>query len=229
MADLDHGLTVFLLPALTDGLEIEDIPSLGLTGCSWGAITLNDVYVPRSRRVGGEGQGFSLFSEHFTYWRCAMAAAAIGAAEAALNAARQRLQTRIAFDGPIGRFTHLQQEYAKHASRVYMAWLLVQNTSTRIDRKLHSYVDAAMTKAESIEASIAAAEWAMLVHGAEGYAVNSGLGKICRDLLGLRVADGSTDVLRGQVARGLLGEQLYSQSLGRKFDAQSPMRERQLW
>lgn len=229
LADLDHGLTVFLVPALTEGLVVEDIPALGLTGCSWGALALDEVYVPRSQRVGGEGQGFSLFSAHFTYWRCAMAAAAIGAAEAALDAARLRLQTRMAFDGPIGRFTHLQQEYAKHASRIYMAWLLVQNTSTRIDRKLHSYVDAAMTKAESLEAAIAAVQWAMLVHGAEGYAVNSELGKSCRDLLGLRIADGTTDLLRGQVARGLLGEQLYSQSLGRDCDFQPHMRERQLW
>jgi alkylation response protein AidB-like acyl-CoA dehydrogenase len=229
LADLDHGLTVFLVPAITQGVVIEDIPALGLTGCSWGGLELKDVYVPRSQRVGGEGQGFSLFSTHFGFWRCAMAAAAIGSAQSALNAARLRLQMRTAFDGPIGRFTHLQQENAKHAARIHMAWLLVQSTAMRMDHKLHSYVDAAMSKAESIEAAIAAAQWALLVHGAQGYAQSSGLGKICRDLLGLRVADGVTDVLRGQVARGLLGEQLYNQSLGRVCDAQSPIRERQLW
>jgi len=35
--------------------------------------------------------------------------------------------------------------------------------------------------------------------------------------------------LRGQVARGLLGEQLYLQSLGRNEATESLMRERQLW
>jgi hypothetical protein len=34
--------------------------------------------------------------------------------------------------------------------------------------------------------------------------------------MGLRIADGTTDVLRGQVARALLGNGLYEMSLGRE-------------
>lgn len=226
---LDRGLSVFLVPASTDGIVIHDIPALGLHGCSWGALELNHVFVPRHYRVGGEGQGFSLFSTHFSYWRCSMAAAAIGAAQVAMNRCKERLQTRQAFDGPIGRFTHLQQEYAQHAARLFMAWLLVQNTALRLDNRAYCYIDAAMAKAESLEVAIAAAQWAMMIHGAEGYSVESGLEKTLRDLLGLRIADGPPDVLRGQVARGLLGETLYNHSLGRQAGPQKLPRERQLW
>ena len=41
------------------------------------------------------------------------------------------------------------------------------------------------------------------------------LEKRLRDLLGLRIADGTTDVLRTEVARSLLGEDLYEMTLGR--------------
>lgn len=158
-----------------------------------------------------------------------MAAAAIGAAQMALDRCKERLQNRQAFDGPIGRFTHLQQEYARHAARLYMAWLLVQSTALRLDKQAYCYIDAAMAKAESVEVAIAAVQWAMSIHGAEGYCVSTGLEKILRDLLGLRIADGTPDVLRGQVARGLLGETLYSHSLGRQAVSQKWPRERQLW
>ncbi|ONH50881.1 hypothetical protein BLL36_23500 [Pseudomonas cedrina subsp. cedrina] len=110
-----------------------------------------------------------------------------------------------------------------------MAWLLVQSTAQRLDRRAYCYVDAAMAKAESLEVAIAAVQWAMLVHGAEGYCADLGLEKILRDLMGLRIADGTPDVLRGQVARGLLGETLYSESLGRQAVPLKMLRERQLW
>ncbi|RNL34111.1 hypothetical protein C9389_00025, partial [Xanthomonas vasicola pv. vasculorum] len=43
-----------------------------------------------------------------------------------------------------------------------MAWLLIQSTAQRIEQKQYSYVDAAMAKAESVEAAIAAVQWSML-------------------------------------------------------------------
>ncbi|AQV94978.1 acyl-CoA dehydrogenase [Cupriavidus necator] len=226
---LEHGLSAFLVRSGTPGLSISDIHALGLQGISWGTLQLENVHVGLGDRIGGEGQGFSLFSDHFTYWRCAMAAAAIGCAQAALNRVKQRLHTRYAFSGLIGRFSHLQQEYAVHASRLHMAWLLVQDAARRIEGKLPGYMDSAMAKAEAVEAAIAAVQWAMLVHGAYGYSVEAGLEKRHRDLLGLRIADGTTDVLRGQVARGLLGDELYALSLGRDVPPRNSIKERRLW
>jgi len=225
----EQGLTVFMVEKSNPAIQIADIEAMGLRGISWGQLDLEKVWVPAKNRIGGEGQGFSIFSTHFSFWRCAMAAAAIGSAEKALDKAKNRMRTREAFSGQIGRFTHLQQEFAKHASRLHMVWLLVQSAAQRIDLKQYSYVDAAMAKAEGVEASIAAVQWSMLVHGAYGYSAEAQLEKSLRDLLGLRIADGTTDVLRGQVARGILGEELYSLSLGREFNTSSPARERQLW
>ncbi|KFE56428.1 acyl-CoA dehydrogenase [Pseudomonas syringae] len=224
-----RGLTIFLIPAAADGLKVSDISAGGLRGCSWGALDLSDVLVPKCHTLGGEGQGSSLFSKHFSFWRCMMASAALGTAQSALSKARDRMSVRQSFGGVIGRFTHLQQEYAKHASRVHMAWLLVVSAASRIDKQCCSYVDAAMAKAESVEYAIGAVRWCQLMHGANGYSDDCGLIKMLDDLLGLSVADGTTDVLRGQVARGLLGEQLYLQSLGRNEATESLMRERQLW
>ena len=77
------------MDANTEGLKINSIDSLGLHGVSWGSLTLDNVYLSKEKRVGGEGQGFSLFSTHFTFWRCAMASVGIGAAQYALDLAKK--------------------------------------------------------------------------------------------------------------------------------------------
>lgn len=215
-AGVERTLTAFLLDLNAPGLTRLDLDAFGLHGVSFGGIELRDVFVPASQRVGGEGQGFQLFTKHFTYWRTAMAAAAIGCARGAVDQAVQWLHTRHAFGGPIGRFSHLQQELAQHVARLHMAWLLVCSVADRIDAHQPAFADAAMAKAEALESALAAADWAMRIHGARGHTTQYDLEQRYRDLASLRIADGTTDVLRGQVARALLGEDLYEASLGRE-------------
>lgn len=208
-------VSAFLVPADAPGLTVERMRPMGMARVSWGRVILDNVEVPASQRIGGEGQGLSLFVRHFSYWRVMMSAAAIGSAQAAVEAAIDRMKQRNAFGGPIGRFTHLQQGLAEHVGKLRMAWLLVREVAGDFDRRRWPIFDAAMAKAEALEAAIGATDWALRTAGASGYDTDNGFEKRYRDLLGLRVADGTTDVLRGQVARSILGESLYELSLNR--------------
>jgi len=134
--EIEAGLTAFVLPIDLPGLICEEINGVGLEGVSFGGLRLEDAFVPTSMRVGGEGQGFSLFTKHFAYWRTAMAAAAIGCARGAIDQAINWLRSRQAFGGPIGRFTHLQQQLAEHVARLHMVWLLIISVMERIDAGL---------------------------------------------------------------------------------------------
>lgn len=208
-------ITAFLVPADANGVLVEPGRPMGMANVSWGRVHLKDVRVPREHRIGGEGQAISLFVKHFAYWRTMMAAAAVGSAQATVERAIDRMQQRGAFGGPIGRFTHLQQGLAENVARLRMAWLLVQNVAGEFTDRRWPIFDAAMAKAEALEAAIAATDWCMRVFGAAGYDIDNGIEKRHRDILGLRVADGTTDVLRGQVARAILGDTLYELSLNR--------------
>ncbi len=222
---MEDRLSVFLVPANSPGVLIGDLQSSGLNGVSFGQVTFDSVEIGRETRVGGEGEGLTLFLRHFSYWRAAMAAAAIGCARAAIDQTISWLRDRNAFGGPIGRFTHLQQGLAKHTARLHASWLLVQSVMARLDQRSVAFADAAMAKAEAVEWALHAVEWAALVHGARGYCSATDIEQRLRDLLGLRIADGTTDVLRGQVARAVLGNDMYELSLGRKVDEQ----EMQKW
>ncbi len=214
-ATKDPLITAFLIPRDAAGLETEPMRPSGLGAVAWGRVFLRRVNVPLAFRIGGEGQGHSLFRRHFCYWRTMVAALAIGSAQAAIDQTAVWMKNRHAFGGPIGRFSHLQQAMAHWIARLRMAWLLVESVADQIDAHVWPVADAAMLKAEALEAAVGATEWAMTVFGGAGYDAATGLEKRHRDLLGLRIADGTTDELRSQVARAFLGERLYELSLNR--------------
>jgi alkylation response protein AidB-like acyl-CoA dehydrogenase len=54
-------ITTFLIPRDSPGLEIEPMRPSGLGAALWGRVFLRHVNVPLASRIGGEGQGLSLF------------------------------------------------------------------------------------------------------------------------------------------------------------------------
>lgn len=224
-------LSAFLIESSTPGLRFTDLSPVGLKGVSFGGVEFENVRLPRSARIGGEGQAFLLFTKHFTYWRTAMACVALGSARCALDQAAERLRTRQAFGAPIGRFTHLQQEFVRHASLIHWSYLFLRDVMQRIEAKEPAFVDAQLAKAEVTEVALSSVDFAMRVHGALGVTTQLDLEERLRDLLCLRIADGTTDLLRTQAARSILGDVLYEHSIGRsnQYRPEHPILTRKLW
>ena len=210
-------LNAFILPKNYPGLEFKKLTAHGLLGNSLGGLTFNRIFVPEKFRIGGEGEGGKLFRNHFLYWRLMQASAAIGTGRGALDQAVVRLRNRQAFGGPIGRFTHFQQELAQHTAQLHMAALLVKEAANLIDQE--RYPEAiplvAMAKGEGVEWALQAADFAMELHGAEGYSPElSDLGQRVRDLQGLRIADGTTHIMRQEVVRHFYGDDFWDMAIG---------------
>ena len=212
---LVRRLTAFLVDLASPGITIEPLRPMGITGTSWGRLTLSSVNTSISARIGGEGEGFQLFRRHFSYWRAAMASAALGACESTLELLREHLVSRMAYGQPLGRLTHLQQEIAKHLYAVFVNRLLIGKVAAAMDSGEDPYVLAAMAKAEILEFAVALHVWAQQTLGARAYQEQHPVAKRLRDLAGLAIADGTTPTLRAQVSRGFLGDDLYDLGLGR--------------
>ena len=212
----ENKLSAFLIPIDSKGITIEKIESSGLNAVSWGKINFNDVLVPANQIIGKENEGLKLFTKHFTYWRLYMAAACLGSARYTFDKAIEYLKRRKAFGNYIGRFNHFHQELAIHVSKLHSCYLLIQNSLERLDNKKPAVIDACIAKVEAVETSIDTISWAMNVFGARGYSMQEQLSKRLNDLYGMRIADGTRDVLRSQIARSIIGEKLYELSLNRK-------------
>ncbi len=207
--------TAFLLPINHPGLEIIDRYAHGLTGNSFGGLNFDQMYVGPEHLIGEDGDGGDLFEEHFLYWRLMQSAAAIGCGERALEVMADRIREREAFGGPIGRFTHLQQPIGEQLTRLRMALALSREAARYFDRGNYDAAEPLVNgiKAEGVEFALEACDAAMRAHGALGYSREVDLGDRVRDLMGLRIADGTTDVMRMTVVRDAFGHDLWQMAI----------------
>ena len=142
-------------------------------------------------------------------------AAAIGCGEAALQQMADRIKERHAYGGPIGRFTHLQQPLGEFTTKLQMAMALAREAAVLIDQGNYDAASPLVNgiKAEGVEIALAAADAAMRAHGALGYSRQVDLGDRVRDLMGLRIADGTTDVMRMEVVRSAFGAEFWTMAI----------------
>lgn len=211
-------ISVFVLPIDTPGLVIETLKAHGLTGNSYGGLSFQDVFVPEENRLGEDGEGMKIFFDHFDYWRLMQSVAAIGTAENALDQMVQRIRTRHAFGGPIGRFTHLQQPIGQYRTQLSMAYALAREAAEMIDRGDYESARPLIfgLKAEGVEIALGAVDAATRAFGGEGYSGLVDVGDRLRDLNGLRIADGTTDVMRMNVVRSVYGRDLWNMAIETK-------------
>jgi alkylation response protein AidB-like acyl-CoA dehydrogenase len=220
-------LTAFLLPIDHPGLHLVDQYAHGLTGNSFGGLEFKDMYVGSEHLLGSDGEGGKIFDDHFLYWRLMQAAAAIGCGEGALDQMAQRIRTRQVFDAPIGRFTHLQQPLGECATKLAMAAAYAAKAAELIDQGDYKAASTLVNgvKAEGVEIALAAADAAMRAHGVLGYSREVDLGDRVRDLMGLRIADGTTDVMRMTVVRDLYGYDLWQMAVEPESKSKSVVRD----
>jgi alkylation response protein AidB-like acyl-CoA dehydrogenase len=222
--------TAFLLPIDHPGLQIIDEYAHGLTGNSFGGLKFNDMFVGLEYLLGEDGDGGKIFNEHFTYWRLMQSAAAIGCGESALQQMADRIKDRKAYGGPIGRFTHLQQPIGEYTTKLQMAMALAREAAELIDKGKYEAASTLVNgvKAEGVEIALAASDAAMRAHGAMGYSRQVDIGDRVRDLMGLRIADGTTDVMRMEVVRSVYGYDFWNMAIrSYKSDGSEPIRSNQ--
>jgi alkylation response protein AidB-like acyl-CoA dehydrogenase len=220
-------LNVFVLPIDAAGLSIERFGAHGLTGNSFGGLVMKDVFIPESHLIGKEDDGYHIFNDHFRYWRLMQTATAIGTGERALEFMAERLRTRQVYGQPIGRFTHLQQPLGQYSTQLKMAMALVHEAAVHIDRGENEEADVLVCglKAEGIEIALDAVDAAMRSFGGEGYSDRVDIGDRLRDLLGLRIADGTTDAMRSAVVAKAFGSDFWDMAFkgkGESTPAKSP-------
>lgn len=208
-------LSAFLLPINHPGLRIVDRYAHGLTGNSFGGLEFENMYVGADHLIGKDADGGALFKQHFLYWRLMQGASAIGCGERALEIMADRLRERHVFGGPIARFSHLQQPIGEQLTKLRMALALSRQAAEYIDRGNYDAAEPLVNgiKAEGVEIALTACDIAMRAHGALGYSREVDLGDRVRDLMGLRIADGTTDVMRMLVVREAYGHDLWQMAV----------------
>ena len=201
-----RGVSAFVLePKATEGIGIAPAErTMGLRGGHVFGVTFDDCFVPEENRIGAEGTGFRTAMKVLDNGRIEVAAQATGIAEAALSAAVAYARERQVGGHPIADFQGLQWMLADSANDLAAARALglsaarLRGTGTRYS------TESAHAKLFASEAAWRIADRALQIHGGYGYCRDFPLERYLRDLRIFRIYEGSSEIQRSIIARGLL-------------------------
>ena len=134
-ADAD-GISLFVVPAGTAGLTMRGYPMI--SGGRAAEVTLDNVSVPASARLGEAGAAFPAIEVVVARANVALVAEAMGAMETATALTRDYLLTRKQFGRPIGTFQALQHRMADMLIELEQARSAVINAAGHLDADARS-------------------------------------------------------------------------------------------
>ncbi|MFD6877269.1 MULTISPECIES: acyl-CoA dehydrogenase family protein [unclassified Streptomyces] len=167
-------------------------------------VVLDGVRVPADRRLGAEGDGFRIAMNGLNGGRLGIAACSLGGAQSALDRSLAYLADREAFGARLLDAQALQFRLADMATELSAARALVRTAAEALDRADPQAAQlCAMAKRFATDTGFAVANEALQLHGGYGYVSEYGIEKIVRDLRVHQILEGTNEIMRVIVARGL--------------------------
>ncbi|APZ33204.1 acyl-CoA dehydrogenase [Microbacterium aurum] len=201
------GITAFLVPADSAGLSFgPNEHKMGWNAQPTRQVILDEVRVPASAVLGEVGAGFRIAMKGLNGGRVNIAACSIGGAQWALDRAVRYVHERFTFGEALVERQTVVFALADMATQLQAARALVQGAARAIDEGAPDVaVQCAMAKRFATDAGFEVANQALQLHGGYGYLQEYGIEKVVRDLRVHQILEGTNEIMRVVIGRGVLG------------------------
>ena len=202
-----NEISVVVAERGTPGFVVGDLEDLcGMRANPVSSIRLYDCRLPIQNLLGREGAGLKIGLTALDTGRMGIAAQALGIAQAALEEgilyARQRRQ----FGVPISKHQAIQMMIADMGTLVEASRLMIYRAAALKDSGKRFSQESAMAKLFASEACCKVTDLAVQIHGGYGYSKSYPVERYYRDARVTRIYEGSSEVHRMVIARGVMGK-----------------------
>ena len=207
-----QGMSMFVVPAETDGIEIVRNVGLGAEPEGHGThgyVRYTDVRVPADHVLGGEGQAFAIAQTRLGGGRIHHAMRTIAQVRKAFDMMCERALSRETRTGPLASLGVVQEQIADSWIEIEQFRLLVLRTAWMIDEHqdyLRVRKDIAAVKVAMPKVYHDVVLRAMHLHGALGVSNEMPFTSMMIGAEVMAIADGPTEVHKVTVARQVLRE-----------------------
>ncbi|MRV72046.1 acyl-CoA dehydrogenase [Duganella sp. FT92W] len=200
------GISAFAVPAATPGISYgRKEVKMGWNSQPTRVVSFDRVRIPASHLLGQEGEGFRIAMRGLDGGRINIATCSVGAAQAALDAARAYMTERRQFGNRLSAFQHLQFELADMQTELVAARQMVRLAASKLDAKApNASVYCAMAKRLATDVGFKVCNQALQIHGGNGYIREYPLERYLRDVRVHQILEGTNEIMRVIVARHLL-------------------------
>lgn len=199
------GISVFLVPAQTEGVSIGKAEKkMGQTGSATNTIHFDGARIPAANLMGRENDGFRVAVGELAGGRIGVAAVSLGIARAAMDAAKSYARERKQFGQALTEFQGLQWLIADRELDLHAARLLILDAAAKKDRGEPFAKEASMAKLFASEAAHRCTDAAIQIHGGAGYCRDFPVERYARDARITRIYEGTSEIQRLIIARETL-------------------------
>ncbi|MFM0301005.1 acyl-CoA dehydrogenase family protein [Paraburkholderia sediminicola] len=200
-----RGISAFIVPTDTKGYVVARVEEkLGQHSSDTAQIIFEDCRVPAANLIGAEGEGYRIALSGLEGGRIGIAAQSVGMARAAFEAALSYAKERESFGQPLFSHQAVQFRLADMATQLEAARQLIWHAASLKDAGQPCLTEAAMAKLFASEAAERICSAALQIHGGYGYLSDFPVERIYRDVRVCQIYEGTSDIQKILIARGLV-------------------------
>jgi alkylation response protein AidB-like acyl-CoA dehydrogenase len=199
------GMSTILVESNRPGYVAESVGhKMGNHMASTCEISLTDVRVPVSNRIGEEGRGFYIVLGFFNETRAHVAAQALGVAQGAFDRAVSYIKKREQFGQRIADFQVSQHKVADMATKLETSRLLVYKAAWSLDRGKQDPALSSMAKNVATRTAVEVADEAIQLMGGYGYLTDNEVERFYRDARIMEIWEGTKEIQKNIIAQQVL-------------------------
>jgi alkylation response protein AidB-like acyl-CoA dehydrogenase len=197
------AISLFIVECPSAGFEVTRLKKEGIRCSETGLIHLDAVFVPDAYLLGEREGTYPVILDSLSENRVGVAANALGMARAALEASVAYANDRLVANRRIGDYQAIAHRLADMAADLEAARWLVWYGAWCVDQGTLTAELAAKVKLVASETAVRASESAIRIFGGAGIMREYPVGRIHRDALVYIIGEGTSDIQRNLIARGL--------------------------
>ena len=194
------GLTVFLVPNDTPGVECRKLDMLGRRGTGTYEIFLTDARIPADSVLGEVHKGWDVLLSCLQTERAIAAASYVGSGRKVFDLALAYAKERVQFGKPIGEFQAIAHMLADMQTDQEAGSLLMWRAVEKLSLGENALRDVTMAKLFCSEAYLRAANNGVQIMGAAGYSMDYEMQQHLRDARSTTIGAGSSQMQRNLLA-----------------------------
>lgn len=199
--DRYKGLSLFLVPNTTEGLEIQKMPTIVRKSLGTTEFFLTDAKVPESNIIGEVGRGWEYIGQHLEWERLSLAASYVGNARTALDDTIKYTKERTQFGRSLSSFQVLKHRMAENEAEVTAARLLVYAAASKMARGERAVKEVSIAKSFAADVAFKVAFNGMQALGGYAQLPEYDMERYFREAKHGMVGGGTQEIQRSIIAK----------------------------
>ncbi len=197
-----RGTSLFLVEGDRPGFKRgRNLEKLGMHAQDTSELFFEDVRVPATNMLGGEGQGFFLLMQELPWERLQIAISAVACCEAALEWTADYVKNRQAFGKTVSQFQNTKFKLAEIKTETQIARVFVDKCLELICRKELDVTTAAMAKYWCSDLQNKVLDECLQLHGGYGFMWEYPIARAYADARVQRIYGGTNEIMKELIGR----------------------------